>query len=424
VRKKIISMALVLLLCFSLTAPVLAEAGRVKQFSSYVSLGDSIACGYNAENLEARENMYWKVNDMAYCWQVADAVGCARENVYAEGASFCGSRTVEMYMLLGGQAERDGFNCDGSFFGARLDNMLENYADAAQQKVSEAGLITINIGGNDITNYPLHVTGLLDGEGREFDAKLVGELVAYIWDGYHKLCTYYPLMLERIRELNSHATVLVTGIFNPAYGAELSEEFPVSVTSLLSLLTGLINEKIEKWAEDANAVYVDVDDAESYFNVLDGEASTVLGGIDNMLLFVHPTEEGYKYMARQMIAALSETATDPLSTKVRIDLNGINAMGITSVTVDGRPADYIIDGDYYIVVDCGKYTASRVKVTAQNGEKIQSSTWSVDWERDTGYTSSLTTRTGDTAQNTADFKTVCTKLISVMKSFVGKIFGR
>ena len=426
--KKLIALALALVMLFSLCS-VQAYADKteekVKQFSSYVSLGDSIACGYNEENLLSRENMYWVINDMAYCWQVADAVGCARENVYAEGASFCGARTQEIYMLLGGEAELDGFNCEGSFFGARLENMMTNYANKAQEKVADAELITLNVGGNDFTNYALHVTGLIDGDGREMSAELIKELIGEIWKGYNNLCEYFPKLLARIRELNTKdATLLVAGIFNPMYGAALSADFPVPVTSVLSIVTGLVNEKIKKWCADENihAIYVDVDDTESYFNTINGQASTILDGVSNILLYVHPTEEGYKYYARQMIAALTEESKKPLSTDIDIDLNGINSKGIISVLVDGKPAQYTVKNDYSMTVKCRCYSANTVTVTAQNGTKVQVFTWILSHNLKDGYTASLIYKTGSVSQSLKNVITVQKTIVSKCSSLlIGQI---
>lgn len=107
-------------------------------YGSYVLLGDSIACGWNDVD---QVNTSFKDVDYSYGHIVAEKVGA---KYYPEAC--IGFRTIDLrYILEDDYVAPD----DYLFYSVDDKEALEKRIPAIREEIANAGLITVNVGGND-----------------------------------------------------------------------------------------------------------------------------------------------------------------------------------------------------------------------------------------------------------------------------------
>lgn len=416
--KKILAFMLILALCAGICPAAFADS-ETAQYDNYVCLGDSITAGFTEEYV-GREDLWFTASSQAYCWKIADAVGA--KDIFT--GTYSGARSEEIYLLLGGDAALDGYNSKGGFYEGFYNRMKGDSA-LAQEKVRDADLITLGIGANDICLYPIKSAGLgVDDFTGELDpvslAAKIAATVGYIWDGYNKLMDCYPKLLDRILELNDGGRVIVTSIYNPFKSATLTDETLLPIGSAVSVVTGLVNAKIKEFAEARGIEFVDISSVESWYNALADEPVGIFDNTEDFLLYIHPTQTGYDYIARRLIGALA-AESPAVSTDIVLDLSGIDAKGIRSVKINGVCVkDYTVDGDYKLTVKHTDKKALTATVESVSGGKLQIYTWTLKWTEGSGYSAYGLCKTGDLKGYVEQAGAKISNTVSALKSLFRK----
>lgn len=140
--KRIIKSVTAFLLVFTLLSGTMAAfaADSEKQYEdykSYVLLGDSIASGWS--DIEDRETRFVRVEG-SYGAYLADDLG-----VEYHPMACIGFRTTELRYIFEEDYEADRF----LYYSIDKEDMDNIYAPAMIKEVTEADLITLNVGGND-----------------------------------------------------------------------------------------------------------------------------------------------------------------------------------------------------------------------------------------------------------------------------------
>lgn len=140
--KRIIKSVTAFLLVFALLSGTMAAFAvdsekQYEDYKSYVLLGDSIASGWS--DIEDRETRFVRVEG-SYGAYLADDLG-----VEYHPMACIGFRTTELRYIFEEDYEADRF----LYYSIDKEDMDNIYAPAMIKEVTEADLITLNVGGND-----------------------------------------------------------------------------------------------------------------------------------------------------------------------------------------------------------------------------------------------------------------------------------
>ena len=336
----------------------------------YISLGDSTINGYGIDGyIDSMQNGVNQV--VAGSAHVLLAQKLFGENWKNRFGNFCqGSlRADDLLLFLGGDVELDDY-----YFAEIEPNLMEGTLEATQDKfianVEKADLISVAIGGGNFLTfagkYVNRVMGTTEGEPYELDwarigieadsatmkeiddlldilvssvdalelmdeylpegveiddpAKLSRALVEGLIYGYISYHYYYYQVLERIREINPDAHIMVLGMFNPVDEWTLTttvdgEEINVSVGDAVALLLESANVQLLAFAlQDENCTYVDASEAET---ILEAEKPGEKLGFSDYYnssfqsngKAVHASKAGHEYIADQFYAAITTEYT-------------------------------------------------------------------------------------------------------------------
>ena len=351
---------------FDLVAVIDGSNYKVTEDSYYVSLGDSTISGYGLtgyiDNMQNGANQV--VTNSAHVLLAQEIYGEEWKNHFA---NFCqGSlRADDLLLFLGGEVKLDDY-----YYADIEPNLMEGTLEATQAKfienVEKADLISVAIGGGNFLTFAgkyvdrvlgntagapykldwerigvgsadesmaelqevldllvpiIDELGLLDQylpEGVEIEnpAKLARALAEGLIYGYASYNYYYTKVLERIKEINPDAQLLVLGMFNPVDDWTMTvtvngEKQMVNIGGAVSNLMGSANLQSLAFAlQNSNTAYIDVSEAET---ILEAENPGVELGFDDYYnssfqsngKAVHASVDGHKYIADQMATALS-----------------------------------------------------------------------------------------------------------------------
>ncbi len=428
--KTTLKKALAIFLCSLMAFSVFAFSGSaakkedVYQFGAdpeggYLALGDSIGKGCGAEGSYIGKNGerltvetcggQYNDNDCryvvgSYAAQIADAVGCeAPADMNDLSGNFwpCtfGGMTTAVALDLYGVDDNysdtvlnyeyydwalDYFGYEGSSVGARgetfdpaTDGRTGNIIDVTKK----ASLITIELGMCDIfyRAYRVITNGGLLGDGLDIDftdlntlKEILTNAVKLLNEGYDNWEKQYPLLLQRVKELNPDATIVMVGSFNMVNQMTLLDQTMVPVGSLFSSFTKKMNKQYEKWAKEYNVLYADISNTEA---LCTQEDWSLMGKfLDGNCSFPgsHPSIEGYDYITRQILSVLptqeeqeaKDTGNDIIFDMVRFDENSVKAVYVNGIPVK----NYSFDG-FTITIPCKTALASsiQVKVVSDDG---------------------------------------------------------
>ena len=362
----------------------------------YLAIGDSIGkgcgaegsyIGKNGERLTV-ENCGGQYNDNdcryvlgSYTAQIADAVGCeAPEDMNTtEGnfwpCTFGGMTTavaLDLYGVDDGYSDTtlnyeyykwclDYFGYEGSSVGARgetfdpaNDGRTGNIIDVTKK----ASLITIELGMCDIfyRTYRVVTEGGLLGDGLDIDftdldtmKKILTSAVGLLNEGYDNWAKQYPLLLQRVIELNPDATIVMIGSFNMVNQMTILDQTMFPLGSLFSTFTNRMNKQYEKWAKEYNVLYADISNTEA---LCTQEDWSLMGKfLDGNCSFPgsHPSMAGYDYITRQVLNVLptqEEQEAKDTGNDIVFDMVRYNADSVKAVYVDGIPTkNYTIEGN-------------------------------------------------------------------------------
>ena len=351
-----LAFALVLTLVFALCVPALA-ANRYN-INKYVALGDSIATGMNAEvpvpkaptgeldeTGEPVMEEYIGSNEVGYTAGVARALDLTYGDDYISYA-FAGLRSNDMRYMVDDEYAKT-YDVREVTVGPTFDDLH----DQILADIQDADLITLNVGENDIFTIPLGLAlvdvitemaenGELEeaaenaqnGENPEdaisdvqdklaaagFLSKFAKALIPYCLDGYRQFRENFPVVLQKYRELNPDAQIVVLGMFNP-FIALLNNELLSKLDGLDAIVTPM-NLFIAATCAKYGCTFVPMTDVM----------------IDST---VHPSNAQYQVIADRIVATLKVkgaetpfTDTQDLSEEFKTAINWAVQQGVTEGT--------------------------------------------------------------------------------------------
>ena len=346
--KKITTRILSLVLSLVMMASVLsvfasaATATTVKQYKTYLQLGDSISAGFGLTDYNNRLKGDQIILDNGSKLKVqtrikgsyADIVGTAVQATTMYPYACPGFRSSEVRMLVDPDYSGDWVTRSDAItelsMGAYDYDTIMQWKSYYQKAVKSADLITIDCGMNDTwfatVAAVLEISYALSGDDVNdvlkdaldmfgtWDAVMdaVGDslakilevpaLVALLADGVYKFWVdfyiNYQAIIDAIYELNPDVTVVSVGGYNSFKDWEL----PIWV--VIQPVYSIMNQwKQECGANYSNYYYADVSETE----VIGTHTTLPLPSnlsLDDSGYNPHPTANGHKYMANQILSVL------------------------------------------------------------------------------------------------------------------------
>lgn len=356
--KRILPFVLILSLMLCMSVPAFAATvDNVKHYESMTVLGDSIPCAHGYPTCTN-----FGVSPGSYPDVLSKLLGL---DGYCSLA-FCGcSLTTILYMLgievdLGNVQEMRDFVLRevGEGTWATLEAIREGRNKSIgdlYERLSSSDLITINVGSNDLCHIPYsmfkHTYDTLVSEGMstsEALTKSVGEFARFETMGLEYFMTAYPQIIEKLKSINPDATIVIVGAYNPFINTCLFEGFEdFNSGKLVSSVVKLENTQLKLWAKQYDCVYADVFDISYSFK---GQCLThnydKMGGLST-----HPTFEGHKWMAEQILKALPTAEKKlcmPQNTSARVELGGVDIgeytleRGFLGWTLNNMTGEYVV----------------------------------------------------------------------------------
>jgi len=379
--KCLISFLLISAMVLSLSVCAFAdgEQTNVKQFDNYCSIGDSVAYG-----------IYYEDEPGIFPRLVKNAVGDTGEEHFFHHS---GMRTKDflvvldlLYSGLTGEeiAQKDDYySIDGGF----NSRTLVNNKEAVQKMLTDADLITIELGLNDISYAPVVAAGLTTGE---VSLEKINNFFSIAMEGFNSYSDNMSKIIEKIQQMKEGQdyTIVLVGVYNGYSQLYTTDKLKAPIGNLVSVMTNLLNVKCKSVAEKYGCMYADISNVEtgaiaSDMPLLDVIKASAL----ESAIATHPSyPEGYGYIARQIIKQLpaDEEKTD---TNIRVDLGAIT--NIRSVFVDGvyiAPKYYSFDEDSRTLNI--KYllpTANTLTVSFDNNGAIGTAVYKLSFSFKDGY---------------------------------------
>ena len=322
-RKKVFTLLVALTLAIPMfVLPAAAENNSARPYPVYVSLGDSIPAGYGPYNYAIKG--FARV-DTAYPAIVADN---AADEFIPLGRT--GFRTAELRYMLDHSYEGD----DALFSLSKFTEDKEYYRNYFPEAVSEADLITIQIGSNDVLNYAFSyaktaitdektlrkvenaINETLASGGDSLDAlvkvvKLAEQMtetgamgaafVKGMMQGLAGFMQNWEAIMKSIYDLNPDAKVVAVGLYNPLKTTKLMSSSAITIGKAFAVIIGQMNMFMQyQSAYHTRYTYVNVEDTEIY--TVPPFTSNAFN--TQMVGFVHPTEEGHRSIAKKILNSL------------------------------------------------------------------------------------------------------------------------
>ncbi|MCF0136750.1 MAG: hypothetical protein HUJ66_00125, partial [Oscillospiraceae bacterium] len=243
--KRTLAAALALLMLISVFGvSALAERNeRLPQYKNYTILGDSNSSGYGldayVENADGAFVKEGALIEGSYPAILADALGC--ENVFVHSHS--GWRTNELLYMMDPDTEVSYSDFFLRALGFVPADTLIGKSEAIIANVSASDLITIEYGANDIYSYSVYklivehgeeLSYLLSGLGETpadiselledilaaadkagVLAEVISDFMSYLTETTASYKENMVAIIERIRELNPNAKLVVLGLISP-----------------------------------------------------------------------------------------------------------------------------------------------------------------------------------------------------------------
>lgn len=311
----------VLLAVLMIVVCVVPSFAATRTYRNYAVLGDSIPTGYmlTGYKFAGKKTALWPVVPGSYPEYVKKGVRAT--NIYMMAHS--GYRTADIRRVLDPSFKGDYFN------GRRLptypDSMEVNETQLRQLRskvvnyIAKSDLITLNIGGNDVFQFLLILRDMVNADliaiedlqnlpALPLDATLkdVRQLAGNSETLYRILemelnsiqdfHTHFDAIIRRIHEINPRARLLVLGVYNPI---DVLKFGPVSANFL-----------VEPVIESFNAYYRTGCRYRNYYQFVPLKNIDTYVGTGQLFVNpeqpvdIHPTKNGHRQIAQQILAAL------------------------------------------------------------------------------------------------------------------------
>ena len=449
--RRLLAMALSLIMIFSCMSMGVfaADEETVRQYGEeggYLAIGDSVCRGCGTAGYPQPYYNYSKRNvEGAFPYIVAKAVGCTMpEEIVDQSGNYWPlcypGMTLGVTMDLYGIEDdftdtkfdysnykhmMKYFGYEGSIPGVRGAAGGDTYTEPAKvgsiiDLTKDASLITVELGMCDVFYRALHIAengGMLaDGINLDFSdpqaiLQLLKGYLSEMYIGFDYWKTWYPKFLERLRELNPDADIVVVGAFNVVGSVTITDDTLLPVGDAISALTDQMNVLYQKWAKQYGMIYADISNTET----LAAQSEWALLGefLPNAEIASHPGPEGNAYIGHQILRALpAQDGSHPATTDIVIDLARFT--NVKYVLVNGSYcSDYSMDGTV-LTIPYQTTLAKSLVVACDNGAggtAMQSYTLSY---QDGGYVSHR-------ISSTNDLNAAMQKIVNLMKSFVSSL---
>lgn len=338
-----------------------ASLQNAKHYDTYVCLGDSIAEGFGPDN---PDYVGLKRCDFAYHAYVADAVTAT--NFYPMARP--GGSTSEVLYFVDTSVPYD-----SSYFRIPLDEDAAAAVRAqVQDVVKKADLITLNVGSNDIftttlfavaavlyadTEVPENIQKMIDNYGdygaafqqMYMTAAKLGRLPEVVktfretfTTAYTQFRTNWNQICKNIYTLNPDVTLVAVGFFNPVKSLRLSGNSQLEIGQLMDAAAVMMNTFVRYNADYARQyLYADVYNTECYKLLPVDDPNFAATMVPN----VHPTHDGHKFMAEQIVSVLPERGAEP---DPKPDPDPDPQPGKTFPFTDVTEANWFYDNVYYV----------------------------------------------------------------------------
>lgn len=424
----LLSVTLVLA-AFGGTSASAATAQNVIQYGKaggYLAIGDSISRGCGAEGfyigrdgeyLPNGEGQYgeYDLRNVQGCvpYQIAQAVGCTAPMDMADQDAtywpftFPGMTTAVTLDLLGIEDNfkdeklryayykdmLEYFGYEGSFDGVREGDVYDPQTDGKCGNIIElirrADLITVQLGMCDIfyRAYRIVSNGGMLADGLKFDLSsadaiknLLTTAITEMKFGYDYWKAHYPMLLDKIIELNPDATIVMVGSFNVVNQLTITDETLLPIGSVISGITESMNKMYRQWEKEYGVLYADVSSTETL--ACENDWSLLGDFKSNTFTGTHPSQKGYDYMTRQILSVLPPERT---SGNIVVDLGRYQK--VDYVLVNGIPVrNYTMDG-YELTVPYSGPLAKNLTVGVKNDDgTFAVQTYRLTYYKDSGYT--------------------------------------
>lgn len=137
-------------------------------------------------------------------------------------------------------------------------------------------------------------------------------MVKVILQGVQKFLQNWDVIVDKIHEYNPNATVMAVSLFNATEGIYLTEDIKLDIGQIMKPVFDTMNNHMKYYAKKTGYyTYVDCSktDHPSWPTAMDIVKDTSQLMV-YMMLCTHPSFEGQEYMAKQVLAALPEKASD------------------------------------------------------------------------------------------------------------------
>ena len=328
VSVRLLSALLILVMLFGILSvgANAATMDNVRHYDTYVCLGDSIAEGFGPDN---PDYVGLKRCPFAYHSFVADAV--TADHFYPMARP--GGSTSEVLYFLDSTIAYD-----SSYFRIPIEEAsAEALRVQIRDVVKKADLITLNVGSNDIftttlfavaavlyadTEIPEDIQNMIDNYGdygqvfqelflRASKLNRLPEVIRTFREtltaAYQQFRTNWNLICKSIYELNPDVTLVAVGFFNPVKSLRLSGN-SMEIGQMMDSIALMMNTFVRYTADYSRQyLYADVYNTECYDLLPVDDPNFAATMVPN----VHPTHDGHKFMAEQIIKVLPERENEP-----------------------------------------------------------------------------------------------------------------
>ena len=310
IKKTLAVMLAIVMVAGIFTCSAAAYEKKYEDYGSYVLLGDSVASGWS--DVETRETRFVRVEG-SYGAFVADDLG-----VEYHPMACIGFRTVEMRYIF-----EDDYEPDRFLFYSIDDEEMAWRIPLIREAVANAGLVTLNVGGNDWGSFlGWHVFEEMDkfqDKNPEFMAKaeelltnagveantmaslidlasmcgvlpdLVSILPGALKLGFSRFVENWNYVIEDIYALNPDVTLVVIGMFDNMVQDQETADSNEAALIKLNLSQAIIDYANKPMAEGA----------EKY-------GYTFIDPVGTICEQNHPSVEGHRYIADLILDSLPD----------------------------------------------------------------------------------------------------------------------